>query len=120
MRETMSLVAALFATCAVLYGCYLFTRMTAKRLSPGGGRRSGRMKTLDYMPLGTDKSLAIVQIGERYFLIGVSSGEINLLTELSPEDVSLPQEEADAAARKGFSIELIRSMEKYRRKKEDE
>lgn len=120
MEEMGRLLMVLTATCVILYGCYLFTRIMAKRMQPGMGRKSGRMKVLDYVPLGTDKSLAIIQTGTRYLLVGITSDAITLLTELSPEDALLPPQEAAQAEGNGFSELLRQSVEKYRRKKDEE
>lgn len=50
---------------------------------------SSCMKVIDRVIIGQDKSLMIVQIGERYCLIGVAQSGIQLLMELSKEEVEM-------------------------------
>ncbi len=54
------------------------------------------MKIIDRMNLSQDKSIAIVQVGEKYILTGVSSAGISLLKELSEEDLVQLNNEMDS------------------------
>ncbi len=45
------------------------------------------MQMLDRLPLGQDKAIAIVRAGSHYYLIGIASSQITLLSELSEEDI---------------------------------
>ena len=49
---------------------------------------SPNMKVVDRITLGQDKSLVITKVGTKYFLLGVSSSGINMLKEISSEDLS--------------------------------
>lgn len=50
-------------------------------------QNSSNMKVLERVLLGQDKSLLIVQVGNKYCLIGVAQSGIQLLMELQEEDV---------------------------------
>ncbi len=57
-----------------------------------GGVSRGRgisknMKVIEMITLGQDKTLAIVKVGEKYLLVGVASGQINVMRELSEEEL---------------------------------
>ena len=41
------------------------------------------------MALGQEKYISVFQVGERYFLVGITSAQINVLKELSKEDLVL-------------------------------
>ena len=43
--------------------------------------------TIDQITLGQDRHVAIVQVGGKYLLIGVTSGQVNVLSELRDEEL---------------------------------
>ena len=45
------------------------------------------MRMLDQMIVGQNRTLAVVQAGERYLLLGVGPDRIEMLLELSEEDL---------------------------------
>ena len=53
------------------------------------------IKLLDRAVLGTDRSIDIIQVNERYFLIGNTATNMVCLAELSKEDVSFKEQEYD-------------------------
>ena len=50
-------------------------------------QRGTNMQMLDRLPLAQDKSVAVIRVGSRYYLIGIASSQITFLSELSEEDV---------------------------------
>lgn len=115
------ILTVLAATGLVLYGSYLFTRLAAKKLQPGFDGGKSRIRVLDRAVLGQDKTLAVVKIGARVFLIGVASAQISLLSELSEEEAALwddPQEGGVSGEISGFSQLLRQTYEKCKGKKE--
>ena len=89
MKEALSLLGALLVTLLVLIGAYFFTRWAANSsLLTGGGfaRGSGRLHVLDRLSLGKDHSLLVVQVGERYFLLGCSPSGLTSLCELTAQE----------------------------------
>jgi len=47
------------------------------------GRSSTRLRVLEHLPISRDASVALVQAGDRQFLIGVTKSGVSLLGELS-------------------------------------
>ncbi len=45
------------------------------------------MGLIDQITLGQDRHVAIMQVGGKYLLVGVTSGQISLLSEVSDEDL---------------------------------
>ncbi|PJJ31163.1 flagellar protein FliO/FliZ [[Clostridium] celerecrescens 18A] len=85
MNSVISLFSALLLTVVILYLSYLFTRSLGKGVVL---KRGGTcMQMLDRLPLGQDKAVAIVRVGNHYYLIGIASSQITLLSELSEEDI---------------------------------
>lgn len=80
-------VIAYFGACIFI----IWLSMKATKLYAGGGM--GRftttryIKLLDKMSFGKDSGVVIIQIGERYMLIGMSGGKVDILCELSQEDL---------------------------------
>ncbi len=69
----------------ILYLSYLFSKLVAKN----------SLQLLDRAVLGTDRSIDIIQVNERYFLIGNTATNMVCLAELSKEDVSFEKQEYD-------------------------
>ena len=83
----LSLLWVLICVVAIIALAYLFTRYVAGRgglMVVSGG--NGRFKVLARLSLGREQSVALVQAGERYFLLGVTASGIQLLTELTKEE----------------------------------
>ncbi len=53
------------------------------------------IKLLDRAVLGTDRSIDIIQVNERYFLIGNTATNMVCLAELSKEDIIIEKKEYD-------------------------
>lgn len=57
--------------------------------------RGKGIKLLDRAVVGTDRSIDIIQVNERYFLIGNTATNMVCLAELSKEDVVLKENEIE-------------------------
>lgn len=119
MADEFSILTAFLAMVVILCGCYFLTRLLAKRLAPGYGGGNGRMKVMDCLALGPNKSLSIVKIGGRFFLLGIAAEQISLLTELTEADLETGANDGEGA-KDGFSEILRRQLGKYSGKKDDE
>lgn len=87
----MSFGAALWETLKFLFAFGLVLGLayfTSRWLSRQGGLRqqSGVMRLVGQLPLGARPSAAILQVGERRFLLGVTDQEVRLLAELETEE----------------------------------
>ena len=90
-KDLLSLLGILMVLLLVLAGCYFFTRwagtgLSGKFFAPGARRR---MKVLERLPVGKDQALLVVQLAERYFLLGSSPSGFSLLAELTEEESAL-------------------------------
>lgn len=81
----------------ILYLSYLFSKYMA--VGAIKLNQSKHIKIIDKMVLGQDKMIVIVQIGKKFFLIGVASSNIQMITELSEEEIiSYEKEETQISA----------------------
>lgn len=87
--DILRLIFCFAAFCAVLWGAYIASKWFASRSVLSFSSKF--MRIVDRVQLTRDAFLCIIQIGERYFLAGISSGSINLLSEISEEDLTLLQ-----------------------------
>mgnify|MGYP001053772037 CR=1 FL=1 len=72
--------------CGIVLALAFYTsKLVAKRATPGG--RSRNMKLLETLPIGLDKSLILVKVGERNFLFTNMQKSINCVAEISSEDL---------------------------------
>lgn len=77
----LTFIAAVF----IIYLSYLVSKYVGKGMNRNG--RSHYMRVLDQLMVGQDRYVAVVQAGDRYLLLGVTSQQINLLQELEAEDL---------------------------------
>lgn len=78
----------------IVYLSYLFSKLVAKSSFKTDSRAKG-IKLLDRAVVGTDRSIDIIQVNERYFLIGNTATNMVCLAELSKEDIVIEKKEYD-------------------------
>lgn len=114
----LQIISALFMTVLILYFTYVFTKYAGRGMQLRGRGMTGRMKLIDRMALAPDKSVVIVQVGERYLILGISSGQVNLLMEIPKEEMERTEPEGSADGQNGtFSVLLRQMLEKTKEKK---
>lgn len=91
--------------CGILYLAYLSTKYIAKRYSFGGSTK-GNLKILETVSVGKDSRLCIVKAGEKYLLVGISSHNISLVSELSEEELNIGEENSSGENTMSFSEAL--------------
>jgi flagellar protein FliO/FliZ len=84
-----------FSLSVVLGLLWLIARLSSRRLRAAGGH--SLVRTLARAPLARGASLAVVAVGERVLVVGLSEQRVNLLTELDPADVAALTHELSAA-----------------------
>ena len=87
----MSLLGMLVVIVLVIGLAYWFTRhVVGKGKLPSFGmlRKDGDLSVLTHTQIGKDQRLAVVQAGERYFLLGITAHNISLLSELTAEEAA--------------------------------
>jgi len=80
---------------AVLWfgGRWVLPRLYKNRFGP-----ARRMGILDQIVIAPGKSIAIVKVLERYYLVGIADGGVRLLTEMSRQEVEAGYAREVAAA----------------------
>lgn len=71
----------------VIYLSYLFSKYVSKGM--GRSSASRYMRLVDQITVGQDRHIAIMQVGEKYLLVGITAGQITALTELKEEELLL-------------------------------
>lgn len=82
---------AVIVVCAVVFAAYYVTRAMAK--AGGSLRKGANIKIAGSMPLGRDKSVALVEIGEYVYVLGVSAQRVERLDRLPKGELNLGSEE---------------------------
>lgn len=107
----LPLVWLLVCIILVMGLAYLFTKYVVGRGAPlyRGGIRM--LSVLAQIPLGRDRQVAIIQVGERYFLLGSTANAVNLISELSAEEVEAWREKERQMGEEGRSSSFAQSMQ---------
>ena len=87
----------------LLVGAYLGIRKFAPGYFPKMSSESKNLKVIESLGMGDRRSIALVEVGGKRFLIGSTPQQINLLTTL-PEHFSLPAEGSGLNDSKGIEI----------------
>lgn len=99
MSELISVLIALAAVIGLIFLTLYVTKKAMKKFNFKVGGDRG-IKILDCAVVGQDKFIAAVSAGEKKLLLGVTSSGINVLCELSDEDIAamFPPEEHTGTA----------------------
>ncbi|MCI8795879.1 MAG: flagellar biosynthetic protein FliO [Dorea sp.] len=81
----LRVIGTFIVAALIIYASYLASKYIGKGLGKGVG--SKYMRLIDQIALGQDRHIAIVQIGGKYLLVGVTSGQINVLSEIQDDDL---------------------------------
>lgn len=100
--EYVKLFFILFLFFAILYGGYYFS--VKVKTSGIKNFKSNGMKVIQGLYIGPNQSLQLVKIYDKYVILGVTKEHIELLVELSEDEISAQDIEA------GFS----KTLDKFR------
>ena len=116
VKSVFSLIFGLILFAGILYLAYISTKLIGKRymLSGRGGKN---LKILESVSVGRDMTIAIARAGERIFLVGITPGRINLLSELKEDDLLTPYSEEANELQKGSSISFADALKYHINKK---
>lgn len=106
-----TLVGMLLTVGAVLALAYWVTRLIGRHGMPGWARPArtqGRLELLWQLSLGRNERLVLVRLEKRCMLLGVTGGEIRLLTELTEEEAAPWLKEPGAAADAPGFLDILR------------
>lgn len=120
----LSLLGMLGSVLLILGLAYWFTRHV---VGSGGldriafRQRNENLQVLAQIPVGKDQSLAVIQIGERYFAVGITPQNITMLSELTADEISPWRKDTareDTVSLSGFQQTLINTWNKKKRGEE--
>jgi flagellar protein FliO/FliZ len=105
--DTLTLLFSLLAVVFVLYLSYLFSKYMANKVN--NVSKSSNIRVLERVALSPDKGLVIIQICEKYYLVGFASNTIEILKELDEAELNFPK----SALKESF-LEALQSTLKSR------
>ena len=89
----VELVVRLVFSLAVIVGMLmLLTRFSAKRFRGGA---DAVVRVVHRQPLSRTSAVAVVTVGSRVLVVGTTEQQVQLLTELDPDEIELPVPVAD-------------------------
>ncbi len=100
MTEFFTVIVALAAVIGLIFLTMYITKRLMKKFNFRGASGKG-IRIIDCAGIGQDKFIAAVQAGEKKLLLGVTGSEINVLCELSDEDIAAMTAEEKAADNNG-------------------
>lgn len=82
----LSLAGVLLCVAAILFLAYWCTRRLGLAAGTGVAALGKHMRVVDRLALSQDKQIILAQVGSRWLVLGLSSGNVQLLTELTQEE----------------------------------
>ena len=115
----MSLLGMVVSVVLVLGAAYWFTRYVVGRgsgvLGPLTG--SGAIRLHGQLSLGKDQKLVLAQVGERWFLLGVTAAGISMLAEFTAEEAASWQREPETPGTGPNFREAVRQVMEQKRRR---
>ena len=92
---------------------YFFTKYVVGRNLRGslGGMHRGMLQVLAQLPLGRERHVILIRMGDRYFLLGSTANEINLLSEIPEEEIDAWREKERQMGEEGQSLSFTQSLQ---------
>lgn len=90
-RDLVALLWLLISVVIILGLAYWVTRRIAGAASAGRypiGTRGREMRVLARLPLGKEGTLVMVQVQDRYFLLGITAGGISTVAEFTEQETA--------------------------------
>ena len=78
-------IATFLVVLLIIYGSYLASKYIGRGLSKSSSSRY--MRLIDQLTLGQDRHIAVIQVGGKYLLVGVTAGQISILSEVKDEEL---------------------------------
>ena len=80
-----NVIVTFAAAALVIYLSYIASRYIGKGL--GKSTSSRYMRLMDQISVGQDRYIGIVQVSGKYLLVGITGGQIRLLSELTEDEL---------------------------------
>lgn len=111
LKTALTAVGMLLMMIAVFAGAYWAPRLIAKRYR-GSNILPEQLRIISKVPLGKDQFLIVVKASERMFLLGATSHDISLITELDPADFPVAAPQTPAITDTDF-LSVLKNVLKY-------
>lgn len=85
MKEILNISLLVMGFTVVLIAAYFFSKFIGFKMSHSNANK--HIKVLDRVFLGNDKFICIIQIGIRFFVIGITNHHIELISELNEAEL---------------------------------
>lgn len=120
MLENIGVILRTFlATILVVFFAYWFVKKMGRGFMVSH-KMTKHMKMIEYLPMGQEKGIALIEIQENYYLIGVSQGSITLLKELSGDNWINEEEENKVDYNFSDLLEKVKIRDLVNRRRKDE
>ena len=118
IHQIGSIFGVIIGFVIILYLAHITTKVMGRRLSfRSGGNKN--IKILESVSLGQNKALMIVETAGKTLLIGITSGEISLISELDSEKMISADKAETMEFSKAFKTVLENNFgKKFNRPKE--
>lgn len=80
-----SMFATVVVVAFIIYLSYLASKYLGRGIAKSSSSRY--MRLIDQITLGQERYIAIVQVSGKYLLVGITAGQINILSKLSGEEL---------------------------------
>lgn len=90
-----SVLGVLIGFAIILYLAYMATKIMGKRMTING-KGNKNIKILESVSLGQNKALMIIEVTGKTLLIGITSNEITLVSELDSKNLKIEDNEKNA------------------------
>lgn len=117
LSETLSIIGTIVLMIVVFVAAYFVSKYVGKHYKPNYGI-SKHITVIDSTVIGKDRSLLVVKVGERAFLIGSAPNEFTMLSEIDAQQFAEDSENKNPA-QKDF-ISTFRDVIKGMKKKPDD
>jgi flagellar biosynthetic protein FliO len=108
--ESLSIAFSFIGVLAVIVLMLWAARFFKKKYNAGGFLSAKNIKIEDVAALSPDSRIAVVRVGKRLFLLGITAGNITNLSELSEDDLPPPPEEDDEGGGKMSFAESFKTV----------
>ena len=80
-----SMFATVIVVAFIIYLSYLASKYLGRGITKSSSSRY--MRLIDQIALGQERYIAIVQVSGKYLLVGITAGQVNILSEMEDEEL---------------------------------
>ena len=90
LQSVITAIGTLLIIVVILFLTYICTKYIGNRMSLGGygGQNARYISIVDRVLVGQESSVALVKVSGRMFLLGITGENVNMLTELTEDELT--------------------------------